>query len=69
MPRIHSQLSAEYYSQPMRGLSVLGMLAEYGQGPGHIFNLGHGLQPNMNPEHVGALVAAVHELSPAYHAG
>ena len=31
MPRIHSQQSAEYYSQPMRGLSVLGMLAEYGQ--------------------------------------
>ena len=30
---------------------------------GHVFNLGHGLSPDMSPEHVGALVAAVHELS------
>ncbi|MDQ7761540.1 uroporphyrinogen decarboxylase [Xanthomonas sontii] len=26
---------------------------------GHVFNLGHGLSPDMQPEHVGALVAAV----------
>jgi uroporphyrinogen decarboxylase len=30
---------------------------------GHIFNLGHGLSPDMNPEHVRVLVDAVHELS------
>jgi uroporphyrinogen decarboxylase len=24
-----------------------------------VFNLGHGLSPDMQPEHVGALVAAV----------
>ncbi|MFX8219060.1 uroporphyrinogen decarboxylase family protein, partial [Acinetobacter baumannii] len=29
----------------------------------HVFNLGHGLSPDMDPEHVGALVRAVHELS------
>ena len=30
--------------------------------PGHIFNLGHGVMPGMNPEHVIALVDIVHEL-------
>ena len=43
------------------------ILAEYGAGPGHVFNLGHGITPNVDPEHVGACVDAVHELSPAYH--
>ncbi|QDT33352.1 uroporphyrinogen decarboxylase [Thalassoglobus polymorphus] len=31
--------------------------------PGHIFNLGHGVQPDMNPDNVKALVQMVHELS------
>lgn len=31
--------------------------------PGHIFNLGHGVHPDMNPDHVKALVNMVHELS------
>jgi uroporphyrinogen decarboxylase len=43
------------------------VLASYGLGPGHVFNLGHGVQPDTNPEHVAAMIAAVHELSPAYH--
>ena len=43
------------------------VLAEYGPGCGHIFNLGHGITPNVNPEHVGACIDAVHELSPQYH--
>ena len=34
-----------------------------GSREGHVFNLGHGLSPDMNPEHVGALVEAVHESS------
>jgi len=38
-------------------------LQSYSDGPGHVFNLGHGLSPDMDPEHVGALVEAVHELS------
>lgn len=29
--------------------------------PGHIFNLGHGVLPEMNPDHVKALVEIVHE--------
>ncbi|MEW4486827.1 uroporphyrinogen decarboxylase [Thalassoglobus sp. JC818] len=31
--------------------------------PGHIFNLGHGVHPDMNPDNVKALVRMVHELS------
>lgn len=31
--------------------------------PGHIFNLGHGVHPDMDPENVKALVQIVHELS------
>ncbi|MGB0738918.1 MAG: uroporphyrinogen decarboxylase [Planctomycetaceae bacterium] len=30
--------------------------------PGHIFNLGHGVMPDMNPDHVRAVVDFVHEL-------
>jgi len=43
------------------------VLASYGRGDGHVFNLGHGIHPDVNPEHAAAMVAAVHELSPAYH--
>ena len=42
-------------------------LAEFGAGPGHVFNLGHGITPDIEPDHVGACVDAVHEFSPAYH--
>jgi uroporphyrinogen decarboxylase len=44
------------------------ILADFGQGSGHVFNLGHGVHPDIDPEHVGAMIAAVHDLSPAYHA-
>ena len=43
------------------------VLASYGAGPGHVFNLGHGIHPDVPPEHAGAMVDAVHELSPGYH--
>jgi uroporphyrinogen decarboxylase len=46
---------------------VARVLESYGRGPGHVFNLGHGVQPQTNPEHVAAMIAAVHELSPQYH--
>jgi uroporphyrinogen decarboxylase len=46
---------------------VADTLASYGKGPGHVFNLGHGVTPDIDPEHVAALVDAVHELSPQYH--
>ena len=37
------------------------VLADNGGHPGHIFNLGHGVQPNTEPEVLTALVAHVHE--------
>ena len=43
------------------------VLQKYGQGSGHVFNLGHGILPDINPEHVKAMVDAVHRYSPAYH--
>ncbi len=43
------------------------ILEKYGKGPGHVFNLGHGILPDINPEHVKAMVDAVHEFSPAFH--
>ncbi|MBO68520.1 MAG: uroporphyrinogen decarboxylase [Acidiferrobacteraceae bacterium] len=39
------------------------VLDDYGGGAGHIFNLGHGVSPGVNPEHVAILVNSVHELS------
>jgi uroporphyrinogen decarboxylase len=46
---------------------VAAVLASYGEGPGHVFNLGHGITPDIDPDHLGVLVDAVHELSPNYH--
>jgi uroporphyrinogen decarboxylase len=43
------------------------VLVSYGEGSGHIFNLGHGISQFTNPEHVTALVDAVHELSRGFH--
>jgi len=34
-----------------------------GSRDGHIFNLGHGMSPDMNPDHVGVLVDEVHAYS------
>lgn len=43
------------------------ILAEFGQGTGHVFNLGHGINQHADPEHAKILVDAVHELSRPYH--
>lgn len=43
------------------------ILHKYGSGSGHVFNLGHGILPDINPDHVKAMVDAVHQYSPAYH--
>lgn len=44
------------------------ILAGYGRGSGHVFNLGHGINQFADPEHAKVLVDSVHELSRAYHA-
>lgn len=46
---------------------VATILASYGEGSGHIFNLGHGIHQYVDPLHVDILVQAVHEQSRAYH--
>lgn len=43
------------------------VLASYGSGAGHVFNLGHGITPDVLPERVKTMVDAVHEFSPAFH--
>jgi uroporphyrinogen decarboxylase len=59
--------SALYASPETIRKQVARVLASFGNGHGHIFNLGHGIHPDVSPEHAGAMVAAVHELSPQYH--
>jgi uroporphyrinogen decarboxylase len=56
------------FASPQRIRSeVAGILSGYGHGTGHVFNLGHGITPGVNPDHVTAFVDAVQELSPQYH--
>src|SRR5699024_9788508 len=40
--------------------AVRAVIADYGSGPGHVFNLGHGVTPDVAPERVAALVDEVH---------
>jgi uroporphyrinogen decarboxylase len=56
------------YAPPAQIRQQVGrVLASYGNGHGHVFNLGHGIHPEVPPEHALAMVDAVHELSPQYH--
>lgn len=56
------------YASPDRvEQEVVKILADYGQGTGHIFNLGHGIHPTVNPENMACLVEAVHQHSVQYH--
>ncbi len=56
------------YASPERIREEVGqILASYGKGSGHIFNLGHGITPEVDPEHAGAFIRAVHDLSAEYH--
>jgi uroporphyrinogen decarboxylase len=54
---------------PLNAVSaeVESALATYGSGPGHVFNLGHGISPGTPPEAVKTLVDTVHRSSRAYH--
>lgn len=47
---------------------VSSILASFGHENGHVFNLGHGITPEVNPDHVAVMVEAVHEFSSQYHA-
>jgi len=46
---------------------AVGILNSFGEGSGHIFNLGHGILPDVDPEKAKALVRFVKEESKRFH--
>ncbi len=46
---------------------VASVLASFGPGEGHVFNLGHGIHQHIDPDRVSTFIDAVHELSRPYH--
>lgn len=46
---------------------VATILSSFGEGEGHVFNLGHGIHPQIEPDNVKEFIDAVHELSQVYH--
>jgi len=56
------------YAGPERiRAEVAAILESFGTGNGHVFNLGHGITPEVDPDRAGAFIDAVHELSEQYH--
>ncbi len=56
------------YANPERiKVEVKNILSKFGKGSGHVFNLGHGILPDIPVEHVKAFVKAVKEESGMYH--
>jgi len=47
---------------------VRAILASFGKGNGHVFNLGHGITPEADPHHMTVLIESVRDFSPAWHA-
>lgn len=58
---------ALFGSQDCLELEIERLLAEYGHGSGHVFNLGHGINQYTDPEQVAFMVEAVHRISVRYH--
>jgi uroporphyrinogen decarboxylase len=55
---------ATLYARPERiEREVARTLDAFGPAPGHVFNLGHGVNPDVDPAHAEAMVQAVHDLS------
>lgn len=46
---------------------VQAILDGYGMGSGHVFNLGHGITPDVDPEKAGVFIDAVQSFSRTYH--
>ncbi len=59
--------SVLYASEDVIRKEVARILESYGKGSGHVFNLGHGIHPGIEPEKMAVLIDAVHELSQQYH--
>lgn len=58
-----------YAPQPRLEQEVGRILAEFGSGTGHVFNLGHGIAQDVDPAQPKHFVDAVHSLSRPYHSG
>lgn len=43
------------------------IIDDYGRGSGHVFNLGHGITPDVPPDHVQTLIDTVHSYSRRFH--
>ena len=57
------------YAKPERiRQEVKSILGRFGPGNGHVFNLGHGITPEVDPAHAGVFIEAVHEFSAEFHA-
>jgi uroporphyrinogen decarboxylase len=56
------------YASPDRIRDEVGQILEaFGPGEGMVFNLGHGIHPDVDPERAAVLIDSVHELSRNYH--
>ncbi len=47
---------------------VVKTLASFGHGNGHVFNLGHGITPDVDPDNMTVLTESVRQHSPRWHA-
>lgn len=56
-----------YASEEVIRREVGQILDGYGKGTGHVFNLGHGIHPEIEPDKVAVMVDAVHEFSKPFH--
>jgi uroporphyrinogen decarboxylase len=45
-------------------LETLRVLQSFGAGPGHVFNLGHGITPEVDPQRVALLIDTVQGFKP-----
>ncbi len=61
--------SVLYASPEVIRREVRSILRKFGHGSGHVFNLGHGIYPDVPVEHAKAFVQAVKEESPVFHGG
>ncbi|HXG00440.1 MAG TPA: uroporphyrinogen decarboxylase [Bacteroidota bacterium] len=59
--------SVLYASPEVIRREVRAILRKFGHGSGHVFNLGHGIFPDVPVEHAKALVQAVKEESVVFH--
>jgi uroporphyrinogen decarboxylase len=66
---IQGNLNPSYlYASPDKIRHEVGsILRKFGKGSGHIFNLGHGIFPDVPVEHARALIRSVKEESPVFH--